>query len=175
MSSEGGSLAIYHPSEGGVHKVEEGTALLLDTDTYFHHTSMAGNGLTDMTDLPGICSLDTIQEDGEVKWRVKKQEKVIKVCNETELRFSVSCKFHVFRSHQEEEKFYSLSQEDCLTAEKILDVMVKDLESKGRLPSGCSPQDTPLYTLAPVLVREYVLPQAPTSKDIENMWEVEKM
>ena len=96
------------------------------------------------------------------------------MCSEKEIRISVSCKFHVFRNRQEEEKFYSLGEEDCLTAERILDVLVKDLESKGRFPSGWSTQDTPLYILAPVLVREYILPLAPTSEDIENMWEVQR-
>jgi len=174
-SSEGGSLAVYHPTEGGVHRVEGATALVLDTDTYFHHSSMAGHGLTDLTDsLPDVCSLDTVHEHGELKWRVKKHDKVLAVCSEPEIRISVSCKFHVFRNRQEEEKFYSLGEEDFLTVETILDVMVKDLESKGKLPSGWSTQDTPLYILAPVLVREYILSQAPTSEDIENMWEVER-
>merc|ERR1711899_558171 len=35
-----GALAVYHPKQGGVHNVTGGTALLLDTDSHFHHSQV---------------------------------------------------------------------------------------------------------------------------------------
>ena len=87
---------------------------------------------------------------------------------ETHIRFSVSCKFHIF--HDEEEKKRYEDEEKKLTAEHIIEVLVEDLKGKKTLPEDCSPTSIPLYKLAPILVQEYIQPLAPTSAQIQQTW-----
>ena len=87
---------------------------------------------------------------------------------EEELRFSVSCKFHMFTYDKEMEEFYQ-GKKERLSAEKIIEVLVEEVEKRGRLASELS-KEVPLYKLAPVLVQEFVVPFAPNSEEIENMW-----
>ena len=87
---------------------------------------------------------------------------------EEKLRFSVSCKFHMFTSDEEMDEFYQ-EKKEMLSAEKIIEVLVEELEKRGRLARELS-KEAPLYKLAPVLVQEFVLPFAPNSEEIENMW-----
>ena len=89
---------------------------------------------------------------------------------EQDLRFSVSCKFHMFRSEEEMDEFYQ-GKKEALSAEKIIEVLVEELEKRGRLPSELC-KETPLYELAPVLVQEFVVPFAPNSEEIEEMWKL---
>ena len=85
---------------------------------------------------------------------------------EQDLRFSVSCKFHMFRSEKEMEEFYQEGKREALSAEKIIEGLLEELERRGLKLS----KETPLYELAPVLVKEFVVPFAPNSADIEEMW-----
>ena len=87
---------------------------------------------------------------------------------EGELRFSVSCKFHMFTSDEEMEEFYQ-GKKETLSAEKIIEVLVEEVEKRGRLASELS-KEAPLFQLAPVLVQEFIVPFAPNSEEIENMW-----
>ena len=59
----------------------------------------------------------------KVVWQVVKDGNLVREYNEEEIRFTISCKFHLFRSEEEAEKFYSGSGEK-LTAESILDGLV---------------------------------------------------
>ena len=84
---------------------------------------------------------------------------------EEEVRFSLSCKFHVFRDKQEADNHRE--KERKLSAEKIIETLTKDLEKRGILEAG-SKMD--LFDLAPLFVREYILPLSPSSATIENVW-----
>ena len=86
----------------------------------------------------------------------------------TDLRLSVSCKFHMFRSEEEMDEFYQ-GKGETLSAEKIIEGLVDELVRRRQLPSGMT-KTTPLYQLAPVLVKEFVVPFAPSSVEIEKMW-----
>ena len=180
-SCKGGSLAVYH-REGGVFPVEEGVALALDTDSHFHHsrfflprvsfwyrnifqfkrvTSSLG---TLPPSLPDHCVLEVDEESRS--WKVISGVKVVAEHKEEDLRFSVSCKFHMFRSEEEMEEFYQEGKREALSAEKIIEGLLEELERRGLKLS----KETPLYELAPVLVKEFVVPFAPNSADIEEMW-----
>lgn len=170
LSNKCGTLAIFHPSQGGLNKIEGGRAVLLDTDTYFHHSEMASR-YTEVLHLPDKSNLEFVKEEDKMIWRVKQREQTIAEFPEEDIRFSVSYKFHVFNSKEEEEKFYSRKDGDRLTPKQVIGDMLDDLRRKGKLPDGWNNQDTPLHKLAPVLIREYILPLSPTSSDIETMWE----
>lgn len=75
---------------------------------------------------------------------------------EDEIRFSLSCKFHIFRD-----------QEEKLTAEEIISVLTNDLKKRKVLKGD---EKMRLFDLAPILVNEYILPYAPTSDVIDNVW-----
>ena len=119
--------------------------------------------------LPDHCVLE-VNEKGSEKpiWRVTSGGKVVPEHKEEDLRLSVSCKFHMFRSEEEMDEFYQ-GKGETLSAEKIIEGLVDELERRRQLPSGMT-KTTPLYQLAPILVKEFVVPFAPSSVEIEKMW-----
>ena len=143
--------------------------MVLDTDSHFHHSRPTGPPGTPAPHLPDHCTLEAGEEEGNTVWRVKEGDKVVAEFGEEEVRISVSCKFHMFRSEGEAEEFYKTDGEDRLTAERIVERLVEDLGRRGVLPEGWSAR-TPLHQLAPLLVQEYILPRAPRAKEIETMW-----
>ena len=64
------------------------------------------------------------KEGGKVVWQVVKEGNLVREYNEEEIRFTISCKFHLFRSEQEADQFYS-GKGAKLTAESILDGLVR--------------------------------------------------
>ena len=87
---------------------------------------------------------------------------------EEDLRLSVSCKFHMFRSEEEMDEFYE-GRKEKLSAEKMIEGLVEELDKRGQLPTKLS-KESPLYELAPLLVQHFVLPFAPNSEEIKEMW-----
>ena len=70
-------------------------------------------------------------------WSVLNSDgKVLHKCKESEVRFSVSIKFHVFANEDEAKRFDSNSE--TISAEEIIDVLTKDLVSKGVIQEGKS-------------------------------------
>ena len=85
---------------------------------------MTGGSKIAVPHLPEGSSLEIVKkEGGEVVWQVVKDGNLVREYNEEEIRFTISCKFHLFRSEQEAEQFYSGSGAK-LTAESILDGLV---------------------------------------------------
>ena len=75
--------------------------------------------------LPERSSLEMVEkEGGKVVWQVVKDGNLVREYNEEDIRFTISCKFHLFRSEEEADQFYSGSG-DKLTAESILDGLVR--------------------------------------------------
>ena len=119
--------------------------------------------------LPDHCVLE-VDEKGSEKpiWRVTSGGKVSAEHKEEDLRLSVSCKFHMFRSEEEKDEFYE-GREEKLSAKKMIDGLVEELGKRGQLPTKLS-KESPLYELAPLLVQHFVLPFAPNSEEIKEMW-----
>lgn len=164
-----GALAVYHPDQGGVHNVTGGTALLLDTDSHFHHSQVAGGSEIPVPHLPEGSTLEVEEEEGgKVVWKVVKDGQLVRKYDEEEIRFTLSAKFHLFRSEEEAAQFYA-GKGGRLTAEAILDGLISSLESQDKLPVGLS-RKSPLHQLAPVIIREFILPRAPTPIQMEEHW-----
>lgn len=169
--SKGGALAIY--GDGGmVVPVVGGTGVALDTDSHFHQSELTrGKDSEELEELaapllPDICSVNTEQEGEEVIWKVISQEgEELMSLPEAEVRFSLSCKFHIFNGKEEAARFQAMDQ--AISGADIVKVLEADLKQKGKLKKT---GPIPLHELGPILVREYILPLAPTAQEIENMW-----
>ena len=75
--------------------------------------------------LPEGSSLEVVEKKaGKVVWRVVKDGSLVEEYNEEDIRFTVSCKFHLFRSEQEADQFYT-GKGAKLTADSILDGLVR--------------------------------------------------
>ena len=153
--------------------------MVMNADSCFHHSQQArrSQAVTEPTQqlpvpqLPDSCLLEFDHTASGVLWIVRdtKTKKVFSKIPEKDIRFSVSCKFHIF--HDEEEILKYESNEKKLTAENIIEVLIQDLKTKKKLPDECDPKTMPLYKLAPILVKEYISPLAPTSADIQAVWQ----
>lgn len=164
-----GALAVYHPKQGGVHSVTRGTSLLLDTDSHFHNSEVAGGSERSVPHLPEGSSLEVAEKkDGKVVWRVVKDGSLVEEYNEEDIRFTVSCKFHLFRSEQEADQFYT-GKGAKLSADSILNGLISRLELEKKLPRGLT-RRSPLHQLAPVIIKEFILPLAPTPSQMEEHW-----
>ena len=153
--------------------VEEGLAVVLDTDSCFHHSSQArcsssvpGQGV-EVPKLPAKCGVEVEEVDGQAVWKVVEQGTGKIVCSlpEKDVRFSVSCKFHIFSSGSEASD-YSDPASGLSTAELVL-TMKEDLVRKGKIPAE---EDCPLYKLGHACYEEYILPRAPQVPHVEKAW-----
>ena len=91
--------------------------------------------------------------------------KCLSTYKEEDIRFSISCKFHIFHDAIDAEKFES--KENKLTAEEIIIKLTEDLRKRKVLKTQ---EKVTLFELAPMLVNEYILPCAPTSEVVETVW-----
>ena len=119
-------------------------------------------------DLPAKCSLEVEERDDGFWWliRDKTTGALATEVPEDDIRFSVSCKFHIFHDKAEADRMKS--EERRLTAEHIIEVLTEDLKRKSKIPR--TGERMKLFDLAPVMVTEYILPHAPASADIERVW-----
>ena len=120
--------------------------------------------------FPDRCVLEVENSNSDFIWIVKDAEtsEVLAKVPESEIRISISCKFHIFHSKQEVERYKS--DEEHLTADIIINTLIEDLKEKGILAKDLNATNFPLYKLAPILVREYILPLSPTSDKIFDTW-----
>jgi len=176
--SEGGALGVYVRGGQGIEVGQDavvpllgGNGIAVDAESCFHHSERVRmhneeHQFPPAPELPETCTLSTERQGETVYWVVlgPQGERVLEV-PEQDVRFSVSAKFHVFKDQAEREEFQTSKQ--SLSPEKIIEVLRGDLVEKGVLPS--SPH-LPLHQLAPLLVKEYILPFAPGSQRVQKLW-----
>ena len=137
---------------------------------YFQTPSPTQSRSTTNQDLlPAKCLLEVEERgEGDFWWIIKDKTTgaVAAEVREDDIRFSVSCKFHIFHDRAEAQRMKS--EERRLTAEHIIEVLTEDLQRKSKIPR--TEERMKLFDLAPILVSEYILPHAPTSADIETVW-----
>lgn len=177
QTSFGGALCAFSPElQGHVFPVEEGLAVVLDTDSCYHHSSQARSSSSmpgkevDVPILPAKCVVEVEEDDGQVVWKVVEQETREFVCHvpEKDIRFSVSCKFHIFNSEEEANQYEDPAS--GLTSEQLIQTMKEDLLMRGKIPEDWSAEDCPLYKLGNAFYKEYIEPKAPNTNDIEKAW-----
>jgi len=176
QDANGGELSLHAADNRGcVFPVRRGTSVVMNADSIFHQVAkvkpQAGEGparLNTSADLPAKCYLEVEERDDGFWWiiRDKMSGAVATEVKEDDIRFSVSCKFHIFHDLAEAQKMKS--KEKRLTAEHIIDVLTEDLKQKNKIPR--SDEKMKLFDLAPILVSEYILPLSPSSADIERVW-----
>jgi len=180
--ANGGALAVYPHIDGEqeneaarVYSVEGGSVVLLDADSHHHHSEAAraldDAGLTvECPTLPASAELSSrAVGNGDVEWVVSDSStgEEVFVYPETDLRFSISCKFHIFQSEDEVQNF---KNGEKLTANQIISTLVGDLQKRGVLDASRDPSSFALTELAPVFVEEYVTPTAPSSDSVNQLW-----
>ena len=155
-----------------MYPVEEGLAVVLDTDTYFHHSAQArashsvpGQGV-EVPCVPLHCSV----EYSQAGWRVVEREtgRVVQEVPEEDIRISVSCKFHIFGSEREAREYEDPPAK--LTPEQLIQTMKEDLLAKGKIPEDWTRADCPLYKLGYSFYKEYIQALAPTTAHVEKAW-----
>merc|ERR1719431_1156802 len=176
-TSPGGALGVFTPDhQGHVFPIEAGLAVVLDTDTYFHHCAQArannsvpGEGVP-IPSVPPCCSVQFTQVGDKVEWRVMEQGtgRVVHAVPEEDIRFSVSCKFHIFSSESEAQEYEDPAAR--LTPEQLVRRMQEDLLKKRKIPTEWGGADCPLYKLGHAFIREYIQPLAPTTSHVETAW-----
>jgi len=173
-SAQGGALGAFSPElSGGVFPVEEGLAVVLDTDSCFHHSAQARSSSStpgqavEVPRLPAKCGVEVEEMDGQAVWRVVEQGTGKVVCSvpEKDVRFSVSCKFHIFSSGEAASEYSDPGA--ALSAAELIRTLQADLVRKGKIAAG---EDCPLYKLGYACYEEYIQPMAPQVAHIEKAW-----
>jgi len=170
----GGELLVFGTEPvGKVFPVSNGLTAVLDTDSLNHMVAQVrGKNITRKEIIPGPdfpkeCRVE-VEKSGEgYVWSIIDSDgKVWQKNKEEDVRYSISIKFHVLANEAEAKLFDSKTE--TISAEEIIDVLTKDLISKGVIQQEKS--DFKLFDLAPIFVKEYILPHAPSTDVIENTW-----
>jgi hypothetical protein len=112
--------------------------------------------------LPAQCFL---RRDGEAWIVVDDAGCELSRHAEDDIRWSISCKFHVFKDAEELDAYESGT--DALTADSIIARLTEDLRAKGKISAD---KQYALYEIGPIIVDEYVAPLAPKAETIEHLW-----
>jgi hypothetical protein len=149
---DGGALAYWPDGPSGAvrsHEVRFNTAMVLDTDTVFHGVERIAEIAVD--DLPRLRPGMTIDFTGDRTWIVHDASyREVARYDWSELRFSVSWKSYCFVDERERDAWREHS--DDLTLDVIIDTLVDDLRTRGRL-DGDVVRDS---ELGRTLIDEYI-------------------
>ena len=154
----GGELAYYPDGAAGdaaTYAPRHNTAVVLDTDSVFHGVDRV---LGDEAELARIRPGMRMFYDGDGRWRVRDGDEVISSYDEDEIRLSISWKAYCFTDAAERAAWRANT--DDLLLETILDTLVDDLRTRGRLGVGERPP--PDAELGRLLINEYVRFPSPT-------------
>lgn len=151
--AEGGAFAFYpHGAEGGVSTVPAAfnTAVVIDTDSVFHGVDRVRQTTEDMPLLkPGMRMIS--DGPGSGHWRVSTDEGELAAWGFDEIRLSISWKAYCFNDQAERQTWVDGS--DDIDVGTILDTLLDDLRSRGRLQGTCPGSN---QALAELLVAEYI-------------------
>lgn len=190
-TAPGGALAVYPPigragggsnAPGGrVYAAAQGAAVVIDADSCFHHSEQARHRSQAVEEVPvpvfpSECSVEVEKApEGNFIWVVRDDHTGEELARypETDLRFSISCKIHVFSSEAEVDAYEgkgAASDVGRLSGPEIIARLAEDLKVRGRLPEGMDAETTPLHVLGPIFVREYIATMGPTAGTVEETW-----
>ena len=149
---DGGELAYWPDGAAGDvrrHRVRYNTALVLDTDSVFHGVDRIADVPADA--LPRLRPGTNLEHAGDGNWIVRAANGDETACYRwEELRFSVSWKAYCFRDAHERDTWRE--HRDDLTLDAILDRLIDDLRTRGRVDSGVDRDGA----LGALLIDEYV-------------------
>ena len=145
----GGEFVFYPDGAEGppaVLPAKRNTAILLDTDSVFHGVDRVGVDAELAPLRPGM----RLQFDGAARWSVRNGDAIVASYAWDELRFSISWKAYCFAD--DAERLAWREHTDDLQLDAILDRLVEDLRSRGRITSA-RPAPTDLALL---IIDEYI-------------------
>jgi hypothetical protein len=148
----GGELVYWPDGPNGArraHEVRYNTAMVLDTDSVFHGVDRISD--VEEASMPRLRPGMTLDFAGGREWVVRMPEgdEVVRYPWE-DLRFSVSWKAYCFRDIAERDAWREHSND--LTLDVVVDRLVDDLRSRGRVDAGVA-RDGDLGLL---MIDEYV-------------------
>ena len=148
----GGELAYYPDGAAGdaaTYRPRHNTAVVLDTDSVFHGVDRVTG---DEKELARIRAGMRLFYEGDGQWTVRDGDKPIGDYDEDEMRLSISWKAYCFTDDAERDAWRTNT--DDLALEAILETLVADLMTRGRLASA---EDRPADAeLGRLLINEYV-------------------
>ena len=157
---DGGELAYWPDGANGTvrrHRVRYNTAMVLDTDSVFHGVDRIADVVPD--DLPRIRPGTTLDFKGDKRWVLHSADgEEIAQYDWEQLRFSVSWKAYCFADEHERDTWRD--HRDDLTVDVILDRLVDDLRTRGRVVGDVT-RDA---SLGQLLIDEYIRFPATTSE-----------
>lgn len=146
----GGEFAFYPNGPQAkplAHAVRYNTALLLDTDSVFHGVDRVAETSEPIDRLrPGM----RLRFDGDGRWSVVDDDRVVTNYRWSDLRFSVSWKAYCFADAREREHWREHT--DDVSVDTVVDRMIDDLRQRGVLGDQ-RPDDR---TLAELIIDTYI-------------------
>ena len=130
------------------HKVAYNTALLVDTDSVFHGVDRVAP--SDTTELPPLEPGMQLTFDGDRRWSVREEERVVATYPWDELRFSISWKAYCFADEAERDAWRTHT--DDLSLDATLATLTHDLRERGRIDGDVPPP----RELALLIIDEYI-------------------
>lgn len=124
------------------------TAIVLDTDSVFHGVDPVHET---GQPLPALRPGMQLVHSGDGKWQVESEAGVLARYDWDELRFSISWKAYCYRD--EDERRSVREHRDDLSRASVLDTLIADLRSRGRLGANL-PDET---GLALTIIDEYIV------------------
>ena len=147
---KGGEFAFFPNGAGApavAHEVAFNTALLLDADSVFHGVDRIASVADEMAPLKPGMRLHFVSDD---RWVVRDENREVVRYSWDELRFSVSWKAYCFKDEDEQRSWRQHA--DDLTLDLVVDRMVDDLRTRGRIG-----RDVPGHPdLALSIIDEYI-------------------
>lgn len=149
----GGELAYYPDGAGGdaaTYTPRHDTAVMLDTDTVFHGVDRV---LGDESALAHLRPGMRLVHDGDRRWSLRDDDRVVARLATDELRYSVSWKAYCFTDESERDAW--ATHRDDLTLDVIVARLCDDLVERGRLASATA-HGLDDAGLGRVLIDEYI-------------------
>jgi hypothetical protein len=122
-------------------------------------------GSTAPPPAPKLPARSFLRRDGDAWIVVDEAGRELSRHAENDIRWSISCKFHVFKDAEELHAYEH--GKDTLIAEGIITRLTEDLRAKGKISAD---KQYELHEIGPIIVEEYVAPLAPTAEAIEKLW-----
>ncbi len=152
--SNGGKF-VYYPDgiegEAVPHVIKNNTAIIIDTDSYFHGVGRMDDSHHPIKPLKPGMKLHPIGETNPWdRWAVRNGDEEIDQYDWTEMRLSISWKAYCFADEADRDRWRTKAED--LSLDFILDTLIADMRARGALNGDVPPRPA----LADLIVATYI-------------------